>query len=136
MAIAFAFLTAKFFNKIKPYKILIILFYISLIFFIAGHPKNNDQLFSEQLVAQNEYSIFCNINNTLLFDNSLVELLHTSGNVNNLKSDCKNKSISKQFLTYSILKSDIDFPSCLMSDGKTLNQDASTKKDVGLFSLI
>jgi len=128
LGIAFSFLVAKLFSTIKVYKIIMIFIYVSTIFFIAGHPKDNSQVFSEKLVAQNEYSIFCNINNTLLFDNSLVELLHTSGNVNNLKSDCKNKSISKQFLTYSILKSDIDFPSCLMSDGKTLNQDASTKR--------
>ena len=128
LAIAFAFLTAKFFNKIKPYKILIILFYISLIFFIAGHPKNNDQLFSEQLVAQNEYSLFCDINNALIFQNPVIELFHVSGNVNNLNSDCRNKSISKKYLTYSILKSDIDFPNCLMSDNVSLNQEASSKR--------
>ena len=128
LAIAFSFISAKLFTNIKLYKIFIILIYISSVFFIAGHPKNNDQLFSEKLVAQNEYSIFCNINNIVFFDNPLIELIHTSGNVNNLKSDCQNKSISKQFLTYSILKSDIDFPACFMSDGITINKDASTKR--------
>ena len=128
LAIAFAFLIAKLFTKIKPYKIFIILIYIFLIFFIAGHPKNNDQSFSEKLVAQNEYSFLCDINNVLIFHNPVIELFHISGNVNNLKSDCQNKSISKRFLTYSILKSDIDFPNCLMPDDLSLNQEASSKR--------
>jgi len=64
----------------------------------------------------------------LIFHNPVIELFHISGNVNNLKSDCQNKSISKRFLTYSILKSDIDFPNCLMPDDLSLNQEASSKR--------
>ena len=63
------------------------------IFFISGHPKQNDQLFSEYLVVTNQYSPFCEINNYIIYENDLLKFLFKSGNINNLKSDCDEKKL-------------------------------------------
>ena len=68
--------------------------------------KNNSQFESERLVAANEYSLFCSVNNILFFENNLLKTLHATGNINEYRSDCKNKSSSK--LLFYINREDYD----------------------------
>jgi len=57
--------------------------------FVSGHPKENSQFLSEHLIAVNDYSIFCELNNLLIYENTVLKKIFISGNVNNLKSNCK-----------------------------------------------
>ena len=98
--------TFKSFYYIIIYVFLII--WITSIFFIGGHPKENSQYLSEYLVSANSQSIFCSINNIIFFENDIIKSFHHSGNINNRKSECfselnknyqkLNKSIDPDFL--------------------------------------
>ena len=105
ISIAFVFVVIKYLeliNSIKLLKYVFLIFWVISIGFIAGHPKQNDQYFSEYLVTSNQYSLFCSFNNLLFFDNNIIDKIHTSGNINNLSSDCnknENTNLQKNFST-------------------------------------
>ena len=58
ISITFMFVTVKVLDKLKMFKIFFVVFWITTIFFIAGHPKKIDQGFSEYLIFSNQYSSF------------------------------------------------------------------------------
>lgn len=101
VSITFIFVFLKFFSKVKYVNLLFLFIWIITIFFIAGHPKKNDQNFSEYLIQSNEYSFFCEVNNILFFENEFIKSIHKTGNANNILSNCdnfsklKNNSIEK-----------------------------------------
>ena len=106
LSIAFIFVVSNILKKNLKLKLLLIILFGLLIIFISGHPKNNSQFESERLIAANEYSLFCSVNNILFFENDLLKILHTTGNINEYRSDCKNKSSSK--LIFSVSREDYD----------------------------
>ena len=93
ISIAFTLVTAKVLDKLKFFKMLFVILWICIIFFVAGHPKKIDQGFSENLIFSNQYSSFCEVNNFLFFENELIQKIHSSGNTKKLKSNC-DKQIS------------------------------------------
>ena len=93
LSVAILFIGLKIFKKINYKTLLFLTLYVMSIFFISGHPKQNDQLFSEYLVVTNQYSPFCEINNYIIYENDLLKFLFKSGNINNLKSDCDEKKL-------------------------------------------
>lgn len=95
LSIAFVFVLSNILKKNPKFKLVLVILFGLLIIFISGHPKNNSQFESERLIAANEYSLFCSVNNILFFENNLLKTLHVSGNINEYSSDCKNKSTSK-----------------------------------------
>jgi hypothetical protein len=103
ISIAFVFVVMKYLELIKSIKFLkyvFLIFWLISIGFIAGHPKSNDQNFSEYLATSNQYSLFCNVNNLIFFENNLIQKIHPSGNINNLSTDCKkykNTNLEKDF---------------------------------------
>lgn len=107
LSISFLYLSSHFFKKITKFKLLLGALFIISIFFIGGHPKENNQQISEGLIIRNEFSIFCEVNNILFFNNRLLDFVHTSGNINSIKSDCKSMSTSKERFSRSFLKVDI-----------------------------
>ena len=106
LSIAFIFVVSNILKKNPKLKIVLIFLFGLLIIFISGHPKNNSQFESERLVAANEYSLFCSVNNILFFENDLLKTLHATGNINEYRSDCKDKSTSE--LIFSINREDYD----------------------------
>tara|TARA_B100000965_G_scaffold29020_1_gene21501 strand:+ start:8808 stop:10595 length:1788 start_codon:yes stop_codon:yes gene_type:complete len=106
LSIAFVFVVSNIFKKNPKFKLVLIFLFGLVIMFISGHPKNNSQFESERLVAANEYSLFCSVNNILFFENNLLKTLHATGNVNEYRSDCKNQSSSK--LLFLINREDYD----------------------------
>lgn len=106
LSIAFIFVVSNILKKNLKLKLLLIILFGLLIIFISGHPKNNSQFESERLIAANEYSLFCSVNNILFFENDLLKIFHRTGNINGYISDCKNKSSSK--LIFSISREDYD----------------------------
>ena len=107
LSISFLYLSSHFFKKITKFKLLLGALFIISIFFIGGHPKENNQQISEGLIIRNEFSIFCEVNNILFFNNRLLDFVHTSGNISSIKSDCKSMSVSKERFYKSFLKVDI-----------------------------
>ena len=96
LSVAFVFIIVNLFLKTKVfYKFLFCTTFILLILFIFGHPKSVSQEFSNKLIVENEYNIFCSINNFIFFNEDLIRRVHASGIENNLNSDCKNKKLSK-----------------------------------------
>jgi hypothetical protein len=91
IVLSFVFVVSYVFKKIKILSYLVLLLFISLIFFIGGHPKENDQTLSEYIINSNQYSIFCSINNVVFLENNIIQSIHSSGNINNLKSNCSNR---------------------------------------------
>ena len=115
-------------NKYLVNVFITVIFCISIIF-IAGHPKENDQLTSERIVIINEYSIFCNLNNLLILENNYLKKIHPSGNIENYKSDCKNHSISKflfedNFKDYKNAKSE----TCFNNEGDLIKSISNSKE--------
>ena len=98
ISITFVFVILKIFSKLKYFKIPLLIVWIFSIFFIGGHPKQNDQVFSEYMVISNVHSSFCEVNNLLFFENDLIKKIHKSGNINNLFSDCEKKDFSKTYV--------------------------------------
>lgn len=96
LSVAFVFIIVNLFSKTKVfYKFLFCTTYIVIILFIFGHPKSISQEFSNKLIIENEYNIFCSINNFIFFNENLIGRVHESGIENNINSDCKNKKLSK-----------------------------------------
>ena len=96
LSVAFVFIIVNLFSKTKMlFKFLFCTTYIVLILFIFGHPKSVSQEFSNKLVIENEFNIFCNINNFIFFNEDLIGRVHASGIESNINSDCKNKALSK-----------------------------------------
>ena len=108
LSITFLYLSSHFYKNITKFKLLLGALFIFTIFFIGGHPKENSQEISEGLIIRNEFSIFCEANNILFFENELLAYSHKSGNISNLKSDCKTLSVSKERFFRSFLKVDIE----------------------------
>ncbi len=108
LSITFLYLSSHFYKNITKFKLLLGALFILTIFFIGGHPKENSQEISEGLIIRNEFSIFCEANNILFFENELLAYSHKSGNIANLKSDCKTLSVSKEKFFRSFLKVDIE----------------------------
>jgi len=95
ISITFIFIILKLLKSFKGVAFIFVPVWFVLIIFIAGHPKEVDQEFSEYLVTSNEFSSFCEINNLIFFDNNFVNTLHPSGNLNNILSDCNLKKIAQ-----------------------------------------
>lgn len=98
ISITFVFVILKIFSRLKYFKIPLLIVWIFSIFFIGGHPKQNNQVFSEYMVLSNVHSSFCEVNNLLFFENDLIKKIHKSGNINNLSSDCEKKDFSKTYV--------------------------------------
>ena len=98
LCICFAFVFAKIFQNSTIIKVLVLFIFSLCIVFISGHPKVNSQSESERLVAVNEYSLFCEINNLLIFENKIINNIHKSGNIYNYESDCNKKTTSNDLL--------------------------------------
>ena len=92
------FVFAKIFQNSTIIKVLVLFIFSLCIIFISGHPKVNSQSESERLVAVNEYSLFCEINNLLIFENKIINNIHKSGNIYNYESDCNKKTTSNDLL--------------------------------------
>jgi len=89
------------------------IFCISILF-ISGHPKSNNQEISVDMIIANEYSIFCKVNNFIIFDNDYLKEIHPSGNIENYKSDCDDNStanflLNQNFDDYKNQKKEICF---------------------------
>ncbi len=96
LSVAFIFLIVNLFLKTKMLnKFLFSTLYIVLILFIFGHPKSINQEFSYKLVTENEYNIFCSLNNFIFFNEDIIGRVHKSGIENNFDSKCKNKELTK-----------------------------------------
>ena len=96
LSVAFIFVVINLFLKTKMLnKFLFSALYIVLILFIFGHPKTINQEFSNKLVVENEYNIFCSINNLIFFNENIIGRVHKSGIENNFDSNCKNKELTK-----------------------------------------
>ena len=98
LCICFAFVFANIFQNSTIIKVLVLFIFSVCIIFISGHPKVNSQSESERLVAVNEYSLFCEVNNILIFENKIIKNIHKSGNIYNYKSDCNKKTTSNDLL--------------------------------------
>lgn len=98
ITITFVFVILKIFSKLKYLKIPLLIVWIFSILFIGGHPKQNDQNFSEYIVLSNVYSSFCEVNNMLFLENDLVKKIHKSGNINNLSVGCEKKNLSEIYI--------------------------------------
>lgn len=99
LVIALSVLICEVFKRYKHItNFLITIAFCTFILFISGHPKSIDQETSVGIVMSNEYSIFCKANNILILNNNYLKEIHPSGNIENYKSDCKNKSTSNSLL--------------------------------------
>ncbi len=105
LIVSFSFFVSYIFKRNKKYlNILLSLVFVGSVIFIAGHPKENNQQTSERMVASNEYSVFCGVNNILIFENTILKKVHKSGNIFDFKSDCKNFSSSNIIFKDSLSK--------------------------------
>ena len=135
LSVSFVFICALLFEKFYRIKYIIFLLFVFLIFFIGGHPKNNSQELSESLVAYNELSIFCEVNNFIFFENNLLKNFHTTGNTSNIKSDCSNQKISKKYFTKDIQSLDMNeyfFSKCL-DENENISKEFSNKNECRIF---
>ena len=136
LSVSFLYLSSHFFNKITNFKLLLSALFIISIFFIGGHPKENNQQISEGLIIRNEFSIFCEVNNILFFNNKLLDTIHRSGNISRLKSDCKSMSLSKEMFNKTFLKIDIQdqyYKKCL--ERGEINVSYSNYQECRMFTI-
>jgi len=115
LSISFLYLSSHLFQKITKLKLLLSVVFVICIFFIGGHPKQNNQEISEGLVIRNEFAVFCELNNAIFFNNSL-NFVHKSGNMSDLESDCQSLSLSRNKFKKSFFKintSDPYYKKCL-----------------------
>jgi len=127
LSLSFVFYLAQLLKKINVFKVLFIFLFVFSIIFVAGHPKSNSQILSENIVAMNEFSNFCEINNLIFLENILIRNLHISGNINGYKSDCTNYSTHKFMQLNRKLSSNTYHEICVDSNGK-LNLNLSNDK--------
>lgn len=98
LSIAFCFYIINIIKKNKfILNLLFSIIFIISIFFIAGHPKNNDQMMSERIVAMNEFNLFCEFNKVIFLENQFLKKIHPSGNESNYKSNCNYFETSELF---------------------------------------
>jgi len=109
LCVCFAFVFARIFENKIFIKILVLLIFSICIVFISGHPKINSQNESERLITLNEYSLFCEVNNLLIFENNLLKNIHKSGNIYNYKSDCDGKTTSNELIQINRVEYDLKF---------------------------
>lgn len=134
LSVAFLFFLAESLKKINLFKVLFIFLFIFSMIFVAGHPKSNSQILSENIVAMNEYSNFCEINNLIFLENKLISNLHVSGNINDFKSDCENFSTHKFMQLNNQLSNNSNYNQCVESNGK-LNSNFSNSKECRIYAI-
>lgn len=133
LVLAFAFLACEVFKHQKTYiNILLTIIFCFSIIFIAGHPKENNQLTSERIVIANEYSVFCKFNNILFLQNNLIKKIHPTGNIENYISDCANYTISKTFFKKNPQQSNSKIKEICFFDDNLL-ESTSNSKDCRIF---
>jgi len=88
LVVVFTLLVLNLSKKYKKTFFIIFPIYVLMVFFIMGHPKSNSQYLSEKLITNNQFSIACELNNLIFFENEIIENIHTTGNINNTKSNC------------------------------------------------
>ena len=124
LCLSFIFLIVKIFSGRKKIIYVFLIIWVTSIFFIGGHPKENSQYLSEYLVAANSESIFCSINNIIFFENDIIKSFHHSGNINNKKSKCFSElSENYQNLNKS---DDPDFKGDCFKDNQIINESANS----------
>ena len=74
-----------------------LVFFIICIFFISGSPKADNQQSFERKISNNELSLYCEVNNLILFNNKLLDSFIYRANTIRLTSDCKTKTNSLNF---------------------------------------
>ena len=128
LIVSFSFFISYFFKRNKKYiNILLSLVFVGSVIFIAGHPKENNQQMSERMVASNEYSVFCEVNNILMFENTILKNIHKSGNIFNYKSDCKNYSTSNIIFKDSLSKYTENNEESCKNNQKLIQEKSNTK---------
>jgi hypothetical protein len=95
LCVSLLFLGLKIFRKINFFKIIFLILFMGTTLFVTGHPKENNQALSEHLIFANQYTPICTINNLLIYENKILKSFFNSGNVNNLTSDCSQKTATK-----------------------------------------
>ena len=123
LIISFSFFVSYFIkNNKKIINYFVLPLFVTTVIFIGGHPKQNSQQMSERIIATNEYSLFCEVNNFLIFENSILKKIHPSGNIEGYKSDCKEYSSSKIIFenTFDDYLS-INKPYCFTNDELNVN---------------
>lgn len=113
LSISFVLLIMRFFKKTNLFIYIFSVIWIFSILFIGGHPKKIDQQFSEYLTYSNTYSIFCEINKIIFFDNQLVESLHPSGNIDNQQHNCNPKIYDHSKSSFESLKLENSYNECI-----------------------
>lgn len=136
LSISFVFICALLFEKFYRIKYLIFLLFACLIFFIGGHPKINSQELSENLIAKNEFSIFCEVNNFIFFENNLVKNFNNISNSSDTKSDCLEMSYSKKYFVAKDIKkiemNEYYFSKCL-DEKENISLDFSNNSECRIF---
>tara|TARA_B100001113_G_C21123198_1_gene628389 strand:+ start:828 stop:2618 length:1791 start_codon:yes stop_codon:yes gene_type:complete len=136
IAVSFAFVISYVFKKIKFLSYPMVILFIGLIFFIGGHPKENNQLLSEYIVDSNQYSIFCTVNNVVFFENDFIKLFHKSGNINNVKSNCSERGQTISVPSNKAFVNNVEIE-CL--NGQNINENYTTEKacrDIIIYNVV
>jgi len=140
LCITFVFLISNLLKKQIKFKFFLITGFVLLVIFISGHPKINSQFESERLIIANEYSLFCRLNNFLIFENNLIKGIHKTGNIYDYKSDCISKSTSKNLIKKNRVDYDIVYKKQCVDDNNKLlfnkdNFNVSTKNDCRIYTI-
>jgi hypothetical protein len=120
LCISLLFLAVKLYTKINFLKIIFLISFIVGVLFISGHPKENNQQLSEHLIFANEFTPICTINNFLIYENRLLNFISSSGNSNNLKSDCSKKTVPKDVSYERYLYNEQNADNCIDSNKEIL----------------
>ncbi len=121
LSISFIFMVAILLKRVKIMKFIFPLIFILSTLFIAGHPRENSQFLSEHLVSVNQHSIFCNINNYLIYENEILKKIFPSGNINNIISNCKPVKISSAGDSARVKYDEANLKNCVNEDNEILN---------------
>ena len=98
IVLSFLYLMISFLKKYKFIKInSFLVLFIICIFFISGNPKADTQQSFERKIANNELSLYCEVNNLILFDNKAIDSIIYRANTKSLTSDCKTKTHSLNY---------------------------------------
>ena len=139
LCITFAFVTSRILNSKTSFRIPLVLIFIISVIFISGHPKQNSQNESERLIIANEYSLFCNINNFLFFENELLKSIHPTGNILGFKSNCSDVSVGDE--RFNIDRNEHDIANeniCLNKNGglgKKLDDELSNSVECRIYAM-
>ena len=140
LCITFVFLISNLLKKQIKFKFFLITVFALIVIFISGHPKINSQFESERLIVVNEYSLFCNVNNFLIFENNLIKEIHKTGNIYDYKSNCNSKSTSKNLIKKNRVDYDVVYKKqCVDENNKLLynkdNFNVSTKNECRIYTI-